>query len=1577
MKALVENFDLSEKAALERYAAWVGSLQVEQDLYEYRKLKISSNPGFGITMTKEPFKNILNIDIENIDNFYYIDLILSYLNSLIVITQFSSELGDYKKEIRRYCFGKSEFDIDDESDVKEGIQSGIEEGLQLQKKPTFLATEMVFDEEASDDEGLLGLLEEDDDEDDDLLANADENTDVNEMVGGVTFSNESDSESLELDEDSDSPSQSIQKTSDDIDNTKNIVTRVVSDDSTTPGIGDGSLSESESLELEEDSNSPSQTIQEASQDKEQKSPSPEISESQGQDQGLSQSQSISLELDEGIDEDSKDESKSVTPSVEKTEAMQTQQQEMSSEGVLESKSKTESKPKTETPSVSFELEEEESLTPESSKTKTPSVSKSSTTTSPSVSTELTASPSTSKSIDSISSKSTAKSTSSEVSELETDIVGMPLTYKNNPFQKRLLERDPRLFIQKSPDPSKYNVYSRLCPSNVRRQPVVLTKREKDRIDRENPGSYNYALEYGSDEKHKHYYICPRFWCLKTNTSMTEEDVKAGKCGGSSKIIPHGAKKVPKDAFVYEFKANNHEHKNKDGSYKEHGPGFVKLDSHPDGLCVPCCFAKFDGKEQMRRRKLCNVGAYNKEEASKAEKVDQDDYIKSDEKMPLMSGRYGFLPISIQKFLHNDNTKCSDPTVTSKIRPFTPCLLRKGVVNNTKQSFLEAMCDIYSIYQKDRKVLPLKEFKQEIINALSLDKYITLFNGSLVDIFYQESLTTKIADFSETNLYNTLDVANDKKQRNYFKKVIDSFTHFKEYLLNDDIIIDHTYLWDIFSQQNNKLFLHGLNIIILEVQENDGTDNIGIVCPTNTFSSENYKLAKPTAMFIKKQDYYEPIYQYTNKETSIDIIKLFSVYHSNLNANIKKVLLFLRDNMNKCLPLNSRPKTYLFEKNIQLTEVKTLTKKIPSIKIVKYYMNYNSKMVGCLLDINGVVQYIPCVGKLEIEDEEAPIEIIDSYAEYNDYDTTKKALTELYRKSNGSIHSNPRLRVVEDEKVVGILTNSNQFVPVIVDDDLVLDDDLEEIQGTNYLLSDIETLTEDKYDVEREKTIKKLKLEKNFYYAFINTIKFILSDYNYLEERNQLDEILNEKYMNYVEKLKNISDIIEDLAKEHVEFSEIDEKTLLSNEIVELCKGKTSDECKSKPFCLTKNVKDSGNEGESEGKEKCILLIPEKNLISGIDNKDYYIGKIADQFIRFDKMRDYFMKPNIFLYFDKQEYLINDDEVLLLNNVLNEDYFEDNVPFIENKYLNNKDVNFVEPLQTQKYISTFNYLEMSKPKETDNCIKSVGKVKGNWGEVFGSSFKHTTYKNTVNCGFSMMISIIKEVTKKEYSIQQLKEILYGLYKNLFSQYPDKRETIIRILRDQSKQLMMTMVLQRKATFEDVFMSSQYYITNLDILLLASHFKLPLVLYTGTKNGLYEMKAFFDTYKRNKMWITMPKSDVFIFIRQSGIRRNVIPTYGVSHLNKELLVNEVNMTKKLRSQLGKYKMRPSFKKYIETYKPIIIRRELKLKPMKIVKDDAVIGEIKERKDAIIKPLLTKKKVVDKKRALKLAKKIKLKL
>ena len=67
--------------------------------------------------------------------------------------------------------------------------------------------------------------------------------------------------------------------------------------------------------------------------------------------------------------------------------------------------------------------------------------------------------------------------------------------------------------------------------------------------------------------------------------LTEEDVKAGKCGG--KVIPFGAKKVPKDAYIYEFKGRGSQAPQidkKTGNYIKMYPAFNKDDSHPDGLC---------------------------------------------------------------------------------------------------------------------------------------------------------------------------------------------------------------------------------------------------------------------------------------------------------------------------------------------------------------------------------------------------------------------------------------------------------------------------------------------------------------------------------------------------------------------------------------------------------------------------------------------------------------------------------------------------------------------------------------------------------------------------------------------------------------------------------------------------------------------------------------------------------------------------------------------------------------------------------------------------------------------------------
>ena len=90
---------------------------------------------------------------------------------------------------------------------------------------------------------------------------------------------------------------------------------------------------------------------------------------------------------------------------------------------------------------------------------------------------------------------------------------------------------------------------------------------------------------------------------------------------------------------------------------------------------------------------------------------------------------------------------------------------------------------------------------------------------------------------------------------------------------------------------------------------------------------------------------------------------------------------------------------------------------------------------------------------------------------------------------------PQLKVVEDELVVGVLTETNQFIE-LREPEMPVDDDLEIVNETNYLLADKDTILNDNYDEERTRYVKKIKLEKNFYDVFRNTLRIQLNKYDW-------------------------------------------------------------------------------------------------------------------------------------------------------------------------------------------------------------------------------------------------------------------------------------------------------------------------------------------------------------------------------------------------------------------------------------------------------------------------------------------------
>ena len=155
-----------------------------------------------------------------------------------------------------------------------------------------------------------------------------------------------------------------------------------------------------------------------------------------------------------------------------------------------------------------------------------------------------------------------------------NIEGMSLKYPNFIYE-RLTKYEPTLFSYRKD--GNFNTYSRTCALNMGRQPIIITDEEKKIIDAEHPGSYTHSLRFGSTSK-KYNYICPRYWCLKTNMPLSDKDVEEGVCGGKDAIIPRDAKVVPKGKFIYEFNfPKEHVGRTKEGKeyYIEHGPGFLK------------------------------------------------------------------------------------------------------------------------------------------------------------------------------------------------------------------------------------------------------------------------------------------------------------------------------------------------------------------------------------------------------------------------------------------------------------------------------------------------------------------------------------------------------------------------------------------------------------------------------------------------------------------------------------------------------------------------------------------------------------------------------------------------------------------------------------------------------------------------------------------------------------------------------------------------------------------------------------------------------------------------------------------
>ena len=1019
---------------------------------------------------------------------------------------------------------------------------------------------------------------------------------------------------------------------------------------------------------------------------------------------------------------------------------------------------------------------------------------------------------------------------------------------NNLFLSKLKRREPTLFL--SEDTGNFSAYSKICPANRFRQPIILTPKEKEEIDaadkKNKSKSYTHSLEYGTDPDNKNFYICPRYWCLKTNQPISEKDAKEGKVCG--KIIERGAKTVKPGHYVFEFN-HSEQHLDKDGKYFENSPGFLEGKLHPKGTCMPCCFKKaWDSKAQITRRQSCQEDGPT-DEAPKRGNQKQDTYIMDIRRYPLPQKRWGYMPISVQYFLQSDNSKAADPNNNKYLKPDQTTLLRYGVENSSKKSFIACIADVYA-YKTDKETPSIQTMCDILASIVSIDLFLKYHNGSLAAIFRPKIVDVDAIDhriYEDAEFQTKLDKGNETHM-DFINDSIAAYENFRTFLNNPDSYIDHTYLWDIVCSPNPLLFPNGCNLAILRIRQVDMTDDIELLCPTSVYSPVLFDVQKETVILLQHDEFFEPIYLFRSKAGIPTTIQKTFVENK---SPIQEVLQIIRNSIqNYCSPKSSMPNTYKFQRSPP-AETLLLLLLESKFKPKAQVLNYQGKVVGITVVYKKGAVYIPCFPSTLLD--ELPAVFMDDPDLWMNYQDTVDVLRKVYERSQGKILSRPVFKIEEDGYIVGVLTETNQFI-MLSEPAEPIEDEIPLLQDENYLVADkvmAQTKTE---DTERTQTIRKIRLETQFYGAFRTTVRILMNDPTNGHYKQQITKIVESKPSEALETLLHA------LCDPFVAFREYDDDAL--DKLEEISDCFMSPETKS--YCVLQN-------------EKYQLLLPKYHLVSHQPNDIIYYARIADELTRYKRIQLFMMNAKTYLNLTNTEYKINPTEMLLLESLLTPDYLKSLEPYQHGNTLITYET--ANPIMTQKYGNEINQqtqremvTKTTSFKDVEDrlqveCVKSTTAVIGKnstseWKRFFSSKSKEILLHKTVRCSYYPIMYTQNQTNKTFMTVEEIRMRLVQEYGN-YGQYYEK---ILKILRNQGKRDIVDNIIKGKYTLEEAIVMEAYPLTTLDLWVLAIGLRLPMVIFHKKK-----LKHLVETTN----WLRLAEGDNYIFVR--------VPTGGDSPSN----------------------------------------------------------------------------------------------
>ena len=173
-----------------------------------------------------------------------------------------------------------------------------------------------------------------------------------------------------------------------------------------------------------------------------------------------------------------------------------------------------------------------------------------------------------------------------------------------------------------------------------------------------------------------------------------------------------------------------------------------------------------------------------------------------------------------------------------------------------------------------------------------------------------------------------------------------------------------------------------------------------------------------------------------------------------------------------------------------------------------------------------------------------------------------------------------------------------------------------------------------------------------------------------------------------------------------------------------------------------------------------------------------------------------------------------------------------------------------------------------------------------------------YYRTPNsiCSYEIILNIMRDYDKgfNKLSILDLKKNMVEIYRY----YSENIKLIIILLIELNKKVVLEKVLEQVITMDDMLLSEEYYLTYIDMILIAKYYNLPIVLISSM--------SIIDKLLKDTIIIPNKiQTDKWYFIKVPSVvtrvKKNDYPIYKLLTYNSSLRININDVSKDLRENI----------------------------------------------------------------------------